>query len=87
MTLIIEEKKAWWKRKEFYGSVIASTIPILTLFPTHTTAWKVGISLNALAGGLLTFFGVMRGYKANNLYKPIDDAITFVLPEGLRREK
>ena len=59
--------KKWYLRKEFYGAVVTSTAPILLLFPQHTVAFKVGIGLNALAGGLLSYFGIVKGYKAKNL--------------------
>lgn len=62
-----ENQKKWFLRKEFYGAVITSTAPILLLFPEHTVAFKVGISLNALAGGILAYLGVTKGYKAKNL--------------------
>ena len=81
-----DNKLSFWKRKEFYGSVIVSITPTLLLFPSHTTAFKIGISLNALAGGLLTYFGVVKGYKSDNLWKPVDKVIDNNLPEGLRRK-
>ena len=81
-----DNKMPFYRRKEFYGACIVSITPTLLLCPSHTTAFKIGISLNALAGGLLTYFGVVKGYKSDNLWKPLDNAIDNNLPEGLRRK-
>ena len=77
------KQKPWYLRKELYGAIVSSVTPILLLFPEHTVTFKVGIGLNALAGGLLTYFGVTKGAKAKNL---IGQQNSNILPSGLRRK-
>jgi hypothetical protein len=74
-------KKKWYLRKELYGAIITSITPTLLLFPQHTIAFKVGVSLNALAGGVLTYLGVVRGNSAKNLP---GQANGVHFPEGIR---
>lgn len=76
--------KKWYLRKELYGAIITSITPTLLLFPQHTAAFKVGVSLNALAGGILTYLGVIKGYNAKNL--PGQENSSIKLPEGLRKK-
>lgn len=75
--------KKWYLRKELYGAIITSVTPTLLLFPQHTVAFKVGIALNGLAGGLLSYLGVVKGYKAKNL--PGQENSNIKLPEGMRK--
>lgn len=60
----------WWKRKEFWGGLLSLGSLGMELFaPPHTVAYKVGI----LIGAGLSWFGLTKGYKADNL------------PSGLRK--
>jgi hypothetical protein len=79
-----EGTKKWYLRKELYGTIITSLTPTLLLFPQHTLAFKIGVSLNGLAGGLLTYFGVVKGYKGKNLIGQENSNLS--LPEGLRKK-
>lgn len=76
--------KPWYERKEFYGALVTSVTPMLLLFPEHTIAFKVGIAINALAGGLLSYLGITKGYKAKNMIGQENSNLQ--LPSGIRRK-
>lgn len=72
-----EEKKIkpWYLRKEVLGTALSTVSGLLMLFPSHTTAYKVGATIGITLGGITGIIGLRKGYQANNL----PDGITKVM--------
>ena len=71
--------KAWYKRKEFWGPIIAAAstalgyLPDATpmiiqkLVPKHTVIFHLAQPIGIILGGIFTAIGLRKGYKADNL--------------------
>lgn len=62
-----ENKKAWYKRKEFWGSALTTASGLLMLFSPNTVAYKIGTGLSIIAGSGLIGQGLKTGYQSDNL--------------------
>lgn len=71
--------KAWYKRKEFWGPVIAAASALLPyvpdavpfaikkIFPDHTFIVQLAQPIGVVLGAVWTSLGLRKGYKADNL--------------------
>jgi len=73
MTAIIKKGKlpVWYKRVEVWGtillSVFAAASVIMMMFPEIEVMYRIGGILGVLLGLAKTIYGVIKGYKSNNL--------------------
>lgn len=73
------KNKVWYKRKEFWGPIIAAAstalgylpdaAPMLIqkIVPEHTLVFQLAQPIGIILGGIFTAVGLRKGYKADNL--------------------
>jgi hypothetical protein len=61
-----KQKIRWYQKKEIWGLVAVGGLTG-SQFPSHTTAFKVGVYLNSLVAIGLAWFGIKDGYANDNL--------------------
>ena len=88
------KNKPWYKRKEFWGPIIAAgsaalgylpdaaPMIIQKLVPAHTLVFQLAQPIGILLGGLFTAMGLKKGYKADNLPSGITKAMDKI-PDSL----
>jgi hypothetical protein len=71
-------KKFWWGRWEIWGVILWMLSALFLLFPESWVINKVGAGIGIILGGIKTIEGLVKGYRSDNLWKPIASSINYI---------